>query len=46
MSNNYEEIEKKVKKKVNEYMEQIEVPKNLGGIIMEDFEKVKNKKRK
>lgn len=41
MSNNYEEIEKKVKKKVNEYMEQIEVPKNLGGIIMEDFEKVK-----
>lgn len=31
MSNNYEEIEKKVKKKVNEYMEQIEVPKKFRG---------------
>lgn len=38
MSNNYEDI---IKNKVNKYMEQIEVPKNIGGIIMEDFEKMK-----
>lgn len=38
MSNNYEDI---IKNEVNKYMEQIEVPKNIGGIIMEDFEKVK-----
>lgn len=38
MSNNYEDI---IKNEVNKYMEQIEVPKNIGGIIMEDFEKIK-----
>lgn len=38
MSNNYEDI---IKNEVTKYMEQIEVPKNIGGIIMEDFEKVK-----
>lgn len=38
MSNDYEDI---IKNEVNKYMEQIEVPKNIGGIIMEDFEKVK-----
>lgn len=39
MSNNYEDI---IKDEVNKYMEQIKVPKNIGGIIMEDFEKIKN----
>ena len=38
MSNNYEDI---IKNEVNKYMEQIEVPKNIEGIIMEDFEKIK-----
>ena len=38
MSNNYEDI---IKNEVNKYMEQIEVPKNIRGIIMEDFEKIK-----
>ena len=42
MSNNYEDFEEVIKNKVNKYMEQIEVPKNIGGIIMEDFEKMKN----
>lgn len=34
--------EEDIKIKFNNYMEQIKVPKNLGGIIMEDFEKIKN----
>ena len=34
------EVELKIK--FNNYMEQIKVPENLGGIIMEDFEKMKN----
>lgn len=38
MSNNFEDF---IKNEVNKYMEQIEVPKNIGGIIMEDFEKIK-----
>ena len=34
--------EEDLKIKFNNYMEQIKVPENLGGIIMEDFEKMKN----
>ena len=34
--------EEELKIKFNNYMEQIKVPENLGGIIMEDFEKMKN----
>ena len=34
-------FEEKIKFKINNYMEQIKVPKNLGGIVMEDFEKIK-----
>lgn len=34
--------EENLKNKFNNYMEQIKVPENLGGIIMEDFEKIKN----
>lgn len=43
MSNNYEDI---IKNEVNKYMEQIEVPINIGGIIMDDFEKIKNEEEK
>lgn len=43
MSNNYEDI---IKNEVNKYMEQIEVPRNIGGIIMEDFEKIKKEEEK
>ena len=39
MNNQLDEI---IKNKINNYMEQIKVPENLGGIIMEDFEKIKN----
>lgn len=34
-------FEEEIKFKINNYMEQIKVPKNLGGIVMEDFEKIK-----
>lgn len=34
-------FEEEIKIKINNYMEQIKVPKNLGGIVMEDFEKIK-----
>lgn len=37
MSNNFEDI---IKNKVNKYMEEIKVPENLGGIVMENFEKI------
>lgn len=43
MNNNYEDL---IKNKINNYMEQIEVPKNLGGIIMEDYGKIKNEEVK
>ena len=33
--------EQELKNKFNNYMEQIKVPENLGGIIMEDFKKIK-----
>ncbi len=42
MSNNYEDI---IKNEVNKYMEQIEVPKNIGRIIMDDFEKIKREEK-